>query len=58
MQKLASYLSRDARGNHEAVVDGLDLVHVVLVDPGIKHLIQGVQEDHHLGTLKNYQDLS
>ena len=45
---LVAVLDRKSTGHHVAVVDGLHLVDVVVVDPGVEHLVQVVQQCDHL----------
>ena len=35
-------------GYHVDVVDGLDFVDVVAIDPGVEHLVQRVDQGHNL----------
>lgn len=44
----STYPLGDATGHHVHLSNGLDLVHVVEFNAGVKHLVEGIQERNHL----------
>jgi len=47
MKILAIFFGQSGR-NHVGVTDGLHLVDVIVFDPGVEQLVDGVEEAHHL----------